>query len=110
MGTRVGHQPRTDEPRSEHEHAEHEHHRERNVARGILRPFGQAERDWVKSRLERGLKLILRHDLPFKPVIYAAPPTKAPPQLAFSFCDVLDGTNGFVPDRAAALLALGTPA
>jgi hypothetical protein len=78
-------------------------------SRAFVIVFG-AERDWVKSRLERGLKLILRHHLRFKPLIYAVPPKKTEDQLAFPFCDVLDGTHGFREDQAEALLSLRTPA
>jgi len=66
--------------------------------------YGQARREWVKSRLELAVKLILRHELPIRPVVYVAPPAKLPAELNFSFCQVVNGTAGFDAGAVAGLL------
>ncbi len=79
---------------------------EQNLAlsRALLIVFGRVGRDWVKARLERALQLIVRHDLPFRPAVWATPPAKSADELRFPFCEVVDSTSRFDPAQILRLL------
>ncbi len=74
------------------------------LSRALLIVFGRVGRDWVKARLERALQLIVRHDLPFRPAVWATPPAKSADELRFPFCEVVDSTTRFDPAQILPLL------
>lgn len=69
--------------------------------------YGEVGREWVKSRVERAVQLIVRHELPFRPVVYVAGRAKTPAELVFSFCEVVDGTSGFSAEAVSRFLGRG---